>query len=166
MPLCIEYDIVHMSSAASHGGMDPSGPVFNDSAAQIWLNLSDGIGYVDFKGIGRLRLIGIDLQLQETPQEKVQQGQIARSLWPIHITSARDNHTLKLFMKNVHRCVRCMAYNTVLLEPHVIYVHIVQFGPKEIRYHPSVALTIDGDGITNVILKKVWTNDAAGNVLG
>ena len=67
----MEYDIVQMSAAASHGGTDPSGPIFNDSAAWIRLNLSDGIGYVDFKGIGRLRLIGIDLRLQETPQEKV-----------------------------------------------------------------------------------------------
>ena len=54
-------------------------------------------------------------------------------------------------MQIVHRCVRCVAH---VLEPHVVYVHIVQFGPKEISYRPSVALTIDGDGITNVILKK------------
>ena len=54
-------------------------------------------------------------------------------------------------MQNVHRCVRCVARSTVLLEPHVVYVHIVQFGPKEISYHPSVALTIDSDCLTNVI---------------
>ena len=71
MPLFMEYNIVQMSTAASYGGTDPSSPIFNDSAAQIRLNLSDGVGYVDFKGIGRLRLIGIDLRLQETPQEKV-----------------------------------------------------------------------------------------------
>ena len=78
-------------------------------------------------------------------------GQIARPWWPIHVTSERDNHTLNLFMQNVHRGVRCVARNAVLLEPHVAYVHIVQFGPKEIGYHPSLALAIDGDGLTNVI---------------
>ena len=57
-------------------------------------------------------------------------------------------------MQIVHRCVHCVVYSTILLEPHVVYVLIVQFGPKEISYRPSVALTIDGDGITNVILKK------------
>ena len=76
MSLCMEYDIVQMSAAASHGGTDPSGPIFNDSAAQIRLNLSNGIGYVDLKGIGQLQVIGIDMRLQETPQEKVQRGQI------------------------------------------------------------------------------------------
>ena len=63
MPLCIEYNIVQMSAADSYGGTDPSGPIFNDSTAQIRLNLSNNLGYVDFKGIGRLRLIGIDLRL-------------------------------------------------------------------------------------------------------
>ena len=33
MPLCMEYDIAQMSATASHGGTDPSGPIFNDSAA-------------------------------------------------------------------------------------------------------------------------------------
>ena len=56
-------------------------------------------------------------------------------------------------MQNVHSGICCMARSAVLLEPHV-YIHIVQFGPKEIGYHPSVALTIDGDSLTNFILKK------------
>ena len=63
MPLCMEYYIVQMSAAASYGGTDPSGSIFNDSAAQIRLNLSNSLGYRYFKGIGRLRLIGIDLRL-------------------------------------------------------------------------------------------------------
>ena len=67
----MEYNIVEMSAAVSYGGADPSGPIFNDSAAQIRLNLSNSLGYVDFKGIGRLRLIGIDLRFWKTPQEKV-----------------------------------------------------------------------------------------------
>ena len=62
-------------------------------------------------------------------------------------------------MQNVLRTVACSA---VLLEPHVVYVHIVQLGPKEIGYHHSVALVIDGDDLTNVVFKKVWTNDASG----
>ena len=43
--------------------LDPSGPIFNDSAAQIRLNLNHNLGYVDFEAISRLRLIGIDLRL-------------------------------------------------------------------------------------------------------
>ena len=71
MPLCIEYDIVQMSAAASHGGTDSRGTIFNDSAAKIRLTLSNGLSYVDFEGISRLGLIGIDLRFMKTPQEKV-----------------------------------------------------------------------------------------------
>ena len=52
MPLSMEYYIVQMSAAASYGGTDPSGLIFNESATQIRLNLSNKLGYVDFKGIG------------------------------------------------------------------------------------------------------------------
>ena len=57
-------------------------------------------------------------------------------------------------MQNVHRGVRCVARSAILLEPHVVYVHIVQFGPKEIGYHHSVVLAVDGDDLTNVVFKK------------
>ena len=40
MPLFLEYNIVQMSAAASYGGTDLSDPIFNDSVAQIRLNLS------------------------------------------------------------------------------------------------------------------------------
>ena len=73
MPLCMEYYIVQMSAAASHSGTDPSAPNFNGSAAKILLNLSDGIGYVNFKGIGRLWLIGIDLDFRK-PHKKNSSG--------------------------------------------------------------------------------------------
>ena len=32
-PLCMEYNIVQMSAEGSYGGTNPSGPIFNDSAA-------------------------------------------------------------------------------------------------------------------------------------
>ena len=63
MPLCMEYDIVQMSAEDLRGGTDSKGPIFNVSAAKIRLNLRNGLGYVDFEGINRLRLIGIDLRL-------------------------------------------------------------------------------------------------------
>ena len=56
-------------------------------------------------------------------------------------------------MQNVHRGVRCGARSALLLEPHIVCVHIVQFGPKKIGYG-SVALAIDSDGLTSVVLKK------------
>lgn len=159
MATCMEYNIVQMSAAASYGSTDPHCPIFNYFATQIRLNLSDGLGYVDFKGIGHLQLTGIDVRLQETPQEKVYQDQIAQSLRPIQVTCARDNHTLKLFMQNIHRGIRCVACSTVLLE-HVVYIHIIQFGPKEFGY--SVVLAIHADCLTNVVFKKVQTSDGAG----
>ena len=64
-------------------------------------------------------------------------------------------------MQNVHRGVRCVARSTVLLEPHVVYVHIVQSGPNEIGNHSSVAVAVDDDGHTNVVFKKVRTNHAS-----
>jgi hypothetical protein len=82
MPLCMEYTIIQMPAATSHGGADLSGTIFNGFAAKIWLNLSNGIGYIDCKGIGRCRLIGIGQRIQETPQEKVQRGEITRS-WSV-----------------------------------------------------------------------------------
>ena len=63
MPLCMEYDIVQMSAAASHDGTDSKSPIFNDSAVKIRLNLSNGLGYVDFEGINQFRLSGINLRL-------------------------------------------------------------------------------------------------------
>ena len=41
MPLCMEYNIVQMFAAASYGGTDPIGRIFNDSAAQIRLKLRE-----------------------------------------------------------------------------------------------------------------------------
>ena len=88
----MEYDIIQMTAMASVGGAHTKGPIFDDSGAQIGLYLIDGVAYVDFEGIGGLRLVGIDLRLKKTPQEKVQRGQIARSRWPVHVASARDDH--------------------------------------------------------------------------
>ena len=51
----MEYNIIQMSVAASYDGTDPSGPIFNDSAAQIRLNLSNSLSYVEFKDIGRMQ---------------------------------------------------------------------------------------------------------------
>ena len=64
-------------------------------------------------------------------------------------------------MQNVHRGICCVARSIVLLEPHVVYVYIVQFGPKEICFHRSVALVVDGDDLNKVVLKKVRTSDDA-----
>lgn len=133
----MEYNIVKMSAADSHGGTDPSDPICNDSLAYKRLNLGDGVGYVDDKGIGRLRHIGIDLRFKETPEEKLERAQTARPWWPILFTSVRDIYTLKSFMRNIHRGVRGVARIAVLLEPNVVYHHIIQFGPKQTSKHSA-----------------------------
>lgn len=88
----------------------------------------------------------------------IEWGQMAGSWWTIYVNSAKDNHTVNRFMKNVHRGIRFAARTAILLEPHIVYVHIVQFGSKEIGYHNSVALVIDGDDLTNVVFKKGGIN--------
>lgn len=95
MALCMEYNIDRMSAVASHNGTHPSGPIFNDPATEVRMNLSNVSGYVFFKGIGRWYFIGIDLRLEVIPQEKDSWGQIAQTWWQIHVTSVKDNHTLK-----------------------------------------------------------------------
>ena len=35
MPLGMEYNVIQMSTAASHGGTDQSGPIVNNFAASI-----------------------------------------------------------------------------------------------------------------------------------
>lgn len=68
--LCLEFGIAQMFAGISYGGRDSSGRMFNNPAAQTLLNLSNGRRYVDFNVIGQLRLSGIDMRLQGTPQEK------------------------------------------------------------------------------------------------
>jgi hypothetical protein len=48
----------------------------------------------------------------------------------IHVTLARDNHTLKFVPQNGYRGVRYMAQSAILLKPHIGHVHIVHFGEK------------------------------------
>ena len=45
--------------------------------------------------------------------------------------------------------------------PSYFNAHIIQFSLQEVIYHVSVAFTIDGDGRTIFIFKKVWTDYAA-----
>lgn len=71
MSLFMEYDIAQMAAANSLGGTYTRDPFFDDSGAQIGLNLFDALNNVGFKGIDGLWLICIYLRLKTTPQEKV-----------------------------------------------------------------------------------------------
>lgn len=64
-------------------------------------------------------------------------------------------------MQNINRRVHRVAPSAVLLEPHVVDVHIVLFGPQDID-HLSIELAVDGNDLTNVVFKKVLTNSASG----
>jgi len=64
-------------------------------------------------------------------------------------------------MQNVHRGMRCVARSAILLESHVISIHIIHFRPQEVTYHRSVALAIDGYGNTRFVLEEVRTDDSA-----
>lgn len=55
-------------------------------------------------------------------------------------------------MQNVHCGGRCVVLVAILLEPQIVDVHIVQFGPKNV-----LSSFCSGDG-----LKKLQINDAPG----
>ena len=57
--------------------------------------------------------------------------------------------------------MRCVARSAILLEPHVIGIHIINFKPLEVAYHRSVVLAVDGYGNARFILEKVRTDDSA-----
>jgi len=50
---------------------------------------------------------------------------------------------------------------TILLEPHVIGIHIIHFRPQEVVYHRYVALAVDGYGNARFVLEEVRTDDSA-----
>ena len=50
------------------------------------------------------------------------------------MSAARDNDALKSLVQNVHRDMRCVARSAILLEPHVIGIHIIHFRPQEVAY--------------------------------
>jgi len=64
-------------------------------------------------------------------------------------------------MQNVHRGMQCVARSAILLEPHVIGIHIIHFKPQEVAYHRFVALAVDGYGNARFVLEEVWTDDSA-----
>jgi len=53
-----------------------------------------------------------------------------------------------------------VARSVILLEPHVIGIHIIHFRPQEVAYHRSVAL-VDGYGNARFVLEEVQTDDSA-----
>ena len=57
----------------------------------------------------------------------------------------------------------CVARSVILLESHVIGIHIIHFRPQEVAYHRSVALTVDGYGNARFVLEEVQTDDSAPN---
>ena len=62
-------------------------------------------------------------------------------------------------MQNVHRGMRYVV--AILLEPHVIGIHIIHFRPQEVAYHRSIALAVDGYDNARFVLEEVWTDDSA-----
>jgi len=57
--------------------------------------------------------------------------------------------------------MRCVTRSAILLEPHVIDIHIIHFRPQEVAYHQSVTLAINGYGNARFVLEEVRTDDSA-----
>jgi len=53
-----------------------------------------------------------------------------------------------------------VALSVILLEPHVIGIHIIHFRPQEVAYHRSVALAVDGYGNARFVLEEIRTDSA------
>lgn len=64
-------------------------------------------------------LFALTLRFKITPKKE-------RTGHQVHVDMARDKHALKSLTQNVHcgRC--CVAMSAVLLEPHVVGIHIIQ----------------------------------------
>ena len=58
-----------MSAAALNGATDSRGPIFNDSAAKIRQNLSNGRGYLDFEGCGLLAYIHMSYVIENKEKQ-------------------------------------------------------------------------------------------------
>jgi len=54
-----------------------------------------------------------------------------------------------------------VARSAILLESHVIGIHIIHFRPQEVAYHRSIALAVDGYDNARFVLEEVWTDDSA-----
>jgi len=54
-----------------------------------------------------------------------------------------------------------VARSAILLEPHVIGIHIIHFRPQEVAYHRFVALAVYGCGNARFVLEEVRTDDFA-----
>ncbi|XP_012054782.1 PREDICTED: uncharacterized protein LOC105617841 [Atta cephalotes] len=50
--------------------------------------------------------------------------------------------------------------HAILLEPHVINIHIIHFRPQKVAYHRSVALVVDSYGNARFVLEEVQTDDS------
>jgi len=57
--------------------------------------------------------------------------------------------------------MRYVARSAILLEPHVIGIHIIHFRPQEVAYHRSVALAVDSYGNACFVLEEIRTDDSA-----
>lgn len=91
-----------------------------------WLRAQIGLYLIDGVAYVDFEDIGV-LRLVVMDLRKPQmkkRGQITRSRWP------------------------------VLLKPHVVQFHILDFRPYEVGYHRSISLTIDGDRHTILFSKK------------
>ena len=73
-----------------------------------------------------------------------------------------DHQTRKLHDQELTHAVielflgRCMACCTVLLKPHVIHIHILQFRHKKLDYPVAIANTINCYCLTSRIFKEEW----------
>jgi len=56
--------------------------------------------------------------------------------------------------------VACVARSAILLEPHVIGIHIIHFMPQEVAYHRSLVLAVDGYDNARFVLEEVRTDDS------
>lgn len=150
----MKFNIVLMSVATFHRGTDLNDPIFNDFAAQIWLIIAkSGIMLILWIMSHWHRSATLEIL-----QEKVQRIQIVRSWWPIYVTQAKDNSTLKSFMQNFYNSTRCITLQRCVVGLTRSQRSYCPIQTK--RNRPSVLFIVDSNCLTNVVFKKVRNNNA------
>ena len=158
MLLWMKRNFFCMASTGQLAEVQTLNKMFDDFQAQIGRYCCNFKLDIRTKFINRRWLVGIDQRLDVVPQQIVQRRQIARPRRPTDCNISWDNTFSKIDCD-----IRCVACGAVLLEPHVLQVHIIQLGRKILGYHWTVAIPIHSNvPVLIITAEEVRPNEAAG----
>ena len=113
-----------------------------------------------FQGLNRLWMVSVTLILNGSLQKTVQRGQITDPRRPIDIRISDHYSIFENGEQKIDCYVGCVASGPVLLEPNVVHVILFNFWKPKFVKHATVTLAIDRNGVSLLIFKEKWPNDA------